>query len=257
MTANRTRGGVACLGTALILAGCSGNAAVPDAAPSPNRASTAAGSASSPTAAGSASSPTAAERTPTKTQVPVPSGVVGNGCEDYVLTVPTGPGALDGMGRDPVAVALGNSTLLTTFAGALKGNLNPEVNLFDAVNTGQFTVFAPTDDAFGKVSPETIETFKGDPKLLTDVLNYHIVPGQIVPDDIAGEHKTVQGQSLTVTGSGDSLRVNNAGVVCGGIRTANATVYLIDGVLSPPAAPPPTPTTSATETTETTATPTP
>lgn len=191
----------------------------------------------------------------------MPSGVVGAGCEDYVLAVPTGPGALDGMGRDPVAVALGNSPLLTTFAGALMGNLNPEVNLFDAVNTGQFTVFAPTDDAFGKVNPETIEKFKGDPKLLSGVLNYHVVQDQIVPEDIVGEHKTVQGQTLTVTGSGEDLRVNDAGVVCGGIRTANATVYLIDTVLTPPAAPPATSTTSATtsatEITEPTATPTP
>lgn len=165
------------------------------------------------------------------------------------------------MGRDPVAVALGNSPLLTTFAGALMGNLNPEVNLFDAVNTGQFTVFAPTDDAFGKVNPETIEKFKGDPKLLSGVLNYHVVQDQIVPEDIVGEHKTVQGQTLTVTGSGEDLRVNDAGVVCGGIRTANATVYLIDTVLTPPAAPPATSTTSATtsatEITEPTATPTP
>lgn len=247
MTAHRTRGGVACFAAALILVGCSSNTVTPDSTPSPRRASTTA----------AASSPTPAEKTPTKTEIPVPSGVVGAGCEDYVLAVPSGPGALDGMGRDPVAVALGNSPLLTTFAGALMGNLNPEVNLFDAVNTGQFTVFAPTDDAFGKVNPETIEKFKGDPKLLTGVLNYHVVPGQIVPEDIIGEHKTVQGQSLTVTGSGENLRVNDAGVVCGGIRTANATVYLIDTVLTPPAAPPATPTTSATETTETTATPTP
>lgn len=247
MTAHRTRCGVACFAAALMLAGCSSNAAVPDSTPTPRRASTTA----------AAASPTPPEKTPTKTEVPVPSGVVGGGCADYVLAVPTGPGALDGMGRDPVAVALGNSPLLTTFAGALMGNLNPEVNLFDAVNTGQFTVFAPTDDAFGKVNPETIEKFKGDPKLLTSVLNYHVIPGQIVPEDIVGEHKTVQGQPLTVTGSEESLRVNDAGVVCGGIRTANATVYLVDTVLTPPAAPTATPTTSATETTETTATPTP
>jgi uncharacterized surface protein with fasciclin (FAS1) repeats len=39
---------------------------------------------------------------------------------------------------------------------------------------------------------------------------------------------------LTVTGSGNGLRVNNASVVCGGVQTANATVYMIDTVLMPP-----------------------
>jgi uncharacterized surface protein with fasciclin (FAS1) repeats len=69
---------------------------------------------------------------------------------------------------------------------------------------------------------------------LTSILTYHVVPGQISPNNIAGTHKTVQGQSVTVTGMGDSIKVNNASVVCGGVQTANATVYLIDSVLMPP-----------------------
>ncbi|WP_369690276.1 fasciclin domain-containing protein, partial [Nocardia arthritidis] len=46
----------------------------------------------------------------------------------------------------------------------------------------------------------------------------------------------VEGSSVTVTGSGDNLKVADAGVICGGLQTANATVYLIDTVLTPPAA---------------------
>ena len=62
------------------------------------------------------------------------------------------------------------------------------------------------------------------------------MPGQIVPDDIAGTHTTVNGADLEVTGSGDELMVNGqAAVICGGVQTANATVYLIDTVLMPPA----------------------
>jgi len=44
----------------------------------------------------------------------------------------------------------------------------------------------------------------------------------------------VQGEKLEVTGSGNSLQVNDASVICGGVQTANATVYLIDEVLTPP-----------------------
>jgi uncharacterized surface protein with fasciclin (FAS1) repeats len=103
----------------------------------------------------------------------------------------------------------------------------------DTLNSGQFTVFAPVDAAFAKVDPATIETLKTDSALLTKVLTYHVVPGQIAPDDIDGEHATVEGGSVTVTGSGDDLKVNDAGVICGGVQTANATVYLIDSVLMP------------------------
>ena len=247
MTAHRTMRGAACLAAALLLAGCSNDAAVSDSSAPTQRSS-------SPAEAPSTPKP---PETPTRTEVPVPPDVVGAGCADYVTEVPSGSGALDGMGRDPVAVALSNSPLLTTFAGALMGNLNPEVNLVDAVNTGQFTVFAPTDAAFGKVDPDTIAKWRGDSRLLSGVLDYHVVEGQIGPEDVVGEHKTVQGQPLTVSGSEDRLRVNDAAVVCGGIRTANATVYLIDTVLTPPAPTAPTPTTSATDTTEATATPTP
>jgi uncharacterized surface protein with fasciclin (FAS1) repeats len=66
------------------------------------------------------------------------------------------------------------------------------------------------------------------------VLTYHVIQGQLSPDQIDGTHKTVQGGSVKVTGSGDNIKVNgSASVICGGVHTANATVYLIDNVLMP------------------------
>jgi uncharacterized surface protein with fasciclin (FAS1) repeats len=60
------------------------------------------------------------------------------------------------------------------------------------------------------------------------------VPEQLAPDQLAGMHKTLQGGSIDVTGSGEDFTVNGtAKVVCGNVPTANATVYLIDGVLLP------------------------
>ncbi|MDF2919416.1 MAG: secreted and surface protein containing fasciclin-like repeat, partial [Microbacterium sp.] len=64
---------------------------------------------------------------------------------------------------------------------------------------------------------------------------YHVVAGQLSPSEIDGTHATVEGQDVTVSGSGDNLMVNDAKVICGGVKTANATVYLIDTVLMPPA----------------------
>jgi uncharacterized surface protein with fasciclin (FAS1) repeats len=161
--------------------------------------------------------------------------LVGPGCADYVAQNPTGPGSVTGMAQDPVAVAASNNPMLTTLTAAVSGNLNPNVNLVDTLNGSEFTVFAPTDAAFAKIDPATIETLKTDSDLLSSILTYHVVPGQASPTQVIGTHKTVQGGEVTVTGGGNAIKVNDAGVVCGGVRTANATVYLIDTVLMPPA----------------------
>jgi uncharacterized surface protein with fasciclin (FAS1) repeats len=162
--------------------------------------------------------------------------LVGPGCADYAAQNPTGPGSVTGMAQDPVAVAASNNPLLTTLTAAVSGKLNPNVNLVDTLNGSEFTVFAPTDAAFAKIDPATIEKLKTDSDLLSSILTYHVVPGQASPAQVVGMHKTVQGGQVDVTGMGNNLKVNNAGVVCGGVRTANATVYLIDTVLMPPAA---------------------
>ncbi|WP_137148137.1 fasciclin domain-containing protein [Mycolicibacterium sp. CR10] len=161
--------------------------------------------------------------------------LVGAGCTAYAEQVPEGPGSVQGMSMAPVAVAASNNPLLTTLTKAVSGQLNPQVNLVDTLNGGQFTVFAPTDAAFAKIDPATIEKLKTDAPLLTSILTYHVVPGQAAPSQVVGTHKTVQGADVTVTGAPDHLMVNNASVVCGGVQTANATVYLIDTVLMPPA----------------------
>ena len=163
------------------------------------------------------------------------TNLVGPGCAAYAQQVPTGPGSVAGMAASPVAVAASNNPLLTTLTAAVSGKLNPNVNLVDTLNGGQFTVFAPTDEAFAKLDPATVETLKTNSDLLTSILTYHVVPGQAAPSAVVGTHKTVQGADLTVAGSGNHLTVNGANVVCGGVKTANATVYLIDSVLLPPA----------------------
>ena len=202
-------------------------------------------SGSSASSAPMASSPSSSMASPSSSAMASPStsssagtmdpaaNLVGPGCAAYAQQVPTGAGSVEGMALDPVAVAASNNPILTTLTAAVSGKLNPKVNLVDTLNGGEFTVFAPVDDAFKKIDPATIETLKTDDALLSKILTYHVVPGQITPDKIAGTHATVQGGSVTVTGSGDSLKVDDANVVCGGVKTKNATVYLIDSVLLP------------------------
>ena len=165
------------------------------------------------------------------------AGPVGPGCADFATAVPEGEGSVEGMSDDPVAVAASNNPILTTLTAAVSGGVNPEVNLVDTLNGAEFTVFAPVDDAFAAdVDAATLEVLKTDPALLTSILTYHVIPGQIAPADLAGTTQTtVQGGTVEIAGTPDALTVNGANVICGGVTTANATVYLIDGVLMPAA----------------------
>ncbi len=165
------------------------------------------------------------------------ANLVGPGCAGYAKKVPTGSGSVKGMAADPVAVAAGNNPILKTLTAAVSGKLNPKVDLVDTLNGGKFTVFAPVDSAFAKLPKATVKTLSTPQgaKTLTSVLTYHVVKGQMTPDQIAGKTlTTVEGDKLKISGSGNTLMAQKAHVVCGGVQTANATVYLIDSVMMPP-----------------------
>ena len=165
-----------------------------------------------------------------------PAALVGPGCADYAAAVPSGAGSVEGMAADPVAVAASNNPLLTSLTAAVSGKVNPQVNLVTTLNNGEFTVFAPVDAAFAKIDATTMDSLTTNAALLSGILTYHVVPGRLSPAEVVGTHPTANGATLTVTGSGDALKVNGATVICGGVQTKNATVYLIDQVLTPPAA---------------------
>jgi uncharacterized surface protein with fasciclin (FAS1) repeats len=183
----------------------------------------------STTAASSMAAPAMTAATPNPA-----ADLIGSGCSAYATQNPSGPGSVAGMAQDPVATAASNNPMLTTLTSALSGKLNPNVNLVDTLNNGQYTVFAPTDAAFGKLPPATVDKLKTDAPLLKSILTYHVVQGQLSPAKVDGTHPTLQGATSTVTGQGNDLKVNDASLVCGGVHTANATVYMIDTVLMPP-----------------------
>jgi len=207
----------------VLLSGCSSKGGV------------AASTTSNPGSAMTSSAASGASGAPTTTKGSDPSAnLIGSGCASYAQQVPTGPGSVAGMAQDPVAVAASNNPMLTTLTSALSGKLNPQVNLVDTLNNGQYTVFAPTDAAFNKLDPATLNKLKTDGPLLKKILTYHVVSGQLSPAQVDGQHATLQGATVNVTGSGNDLKVNDAGLVCGGVSTANAQVYMIDTVLMPP-----------------------
>jgi uncharacterized surface protein with fasciclin (FAS1) repeats len=141
-----------------------------------------------------------------------------------------GAGSFSGMAGDPVATAASNNPLLSTLVTAVT-----EAGLGETLNTAKdITVFAPTNDAFAALDKATLDKAMADPKgLLTTVLTNHVVEGRLSPEMLAGDHKTLAGTTITVEGSGEDFTVGKAKVVCGNVQTANATVYIVDGVLLP------------------------
>ncbi|MDT5355687.1 MAG: hypothetical protein QOJ56_4219 [Mycobacterium sp.] len=160
--------------------------------------------------------------------------LIGSGCADYAAMHPSGPASVAGMAQDPVVTAASNNPMLSTLTAALSGKLNAGVNLVDTLNSGQYTVFAPTNAAFDKLPASTIDELKTNADMLKNILTFHVVQGQESPSKVDGARKTLQGADVNVTGQGNGLKVNDAGLVCGGVHTANATVYMIDTVLTPP-----------------------
>ena len=156
------------------------------------------------------------------------AAVFGSGC----AAVPKdGKGSFNGMATDPVATAASNNPLLTTLVTAVGA-----AGLGDTLNTTpDITVFAPVDSAFAKLPPAALKAALADPKgSLTKILTNHVVKGKISPDKLAGDHKTLAGGTLKVSGSGEAFKVNGANnIICGNVPTANATVYIVDGVLLP------------------------
>jgi uncharacterized surface protein with fasciclin (FAS1) repeats len=180
-------------------------------------------------------SPAATAPRPSVTPEDVLTGdLVGAGCAAYAAQVPTGKGAIAGMAQDGVATAASHNPMLTTLTAALSGKLNKKVNLVATLNSSDFTVFAPVNAAFAKLDPKTLVSLKSDQKLLIKFLTYHVVAGQLSSSQVVGTQRSVEGGDLKITRSGNALKVNGANVICGGIRTANATLYLIDSALSPP-----------------------
>jgi uncharacterized surface protein with fasciclin (FAS1) repeats len=189
------------------------------------------GSNSSDDSTGSAAAPTMTSAAPSMmaTTGTDTMATFGSGCS-AVPTDASNPGSFQAMAQVPVATAASGNPLLSTLVTAVK-----QAGLVDSLNSADgITVFAPTNDAFNKIPAATLKKVLADKKTLTSILTYHVVAGKLAPTDLAGTHKTLQGQSLTVAGSGSDFKVNGAAsVICGNVQTANATVFVIDKVLLP------------------------
>ena len=121
----------------------------------------------------------------------------------------------------------------TTLAAALQA-----AGLIDALKTGTYTVFAPTDEAFARLPAGTVEALlKPENRAqLRSILLYHVVRGSLDANAVLkhGSLRTLQGGRLTATVS-DTVKINDATVVLANVIASNGVIHVIDSVLLPPA----------------------
>jgi uncharacterized surface protein with fasciclin (FAS1) repeats len=112
--------------------------------------------------------------------------------------------------------------------------------------SGPFTVFAPTNAAFDALPPGSLNALLANKTALTNILNYHVVPGSYVSTRLASMSSlpTVQGSALPVTVQPQGgIRVDGANIISADIPASNGVIHVIDAVMIPPTTTPsPTPT---------------
>ncbi len=197
---------------------------------------------SNDTASSGAGSSSASAPAPMSSSAAAPAG----GATDGVTTnadvfgpacsqLPQGssPGSLDSMGPQPVASAASTNPLLTKLVAAVKAT-----NLVDTLNSAPaITVFAPADPAFAALGDAKFAELAGKPAELSPILQYHVVGKRYDAKGLASagtlDSLNAAGGPLKIEGTGDNMTVNGAKILCGNIPTKNATVFVIDKVLTP------------------------
>lgn len=133
---------------------------------------------------------------------------------------------------DIVDIAASNGNFNTLVAAVTAAGLVDTLK-----GEGPFTVFAPTDAAFAALPEGTVETLLMPENIdqLTAILTYHVVPGAVTSDQLAGQRlsvATVNGEEVHIDGT-DGVTVENATVTTADIIASNGVIHVIDSVLLP------------------------
>jgi uncharacterized surface protein with fasciclin (FAS1) repeats len=101
---------------------------------------------------------------------------------------------------------------------------------------GPYTVFAPTDDAFAKLPPGTVEGLLEDIPTLKNILLYHVVPGKVMASQVVGLDKagTALGKDVMIEVMNGEVMVNGAKVIITDIEASNGVIHVVDTVILPP-----------------------
>ncbi|GAB3778187.1 hypothetical protein GCM10028818_26660 [Spirosoma horti] len=134
-----------------------------------------------------------------------------------------------------------SSPNLTYLVAAVQRASQGEINILQALATGQLTVFAPTNAAFMAAGFPTIESIRAvDPNILGRILRYHVVNGRFFSSQLSeGSLTTLQGNALATTKTSTTATVKGLGnsstasIIQADIVTINGAVHVVDQVLLP------------------------
>jgi len=136
--------------------------------------------------------------------------------------------------KDVVKVAMGSKDHTTLVAALKQAGLVTSLS-----NAGPFTVFAPTNEAFNKLPKGTVEGLMKDDKKedLQNILQYHVFMSALTPQSFTDGQSLgmVNGDNVTVSMKGGKTTLNNSATIIASIPASNGMIYVIDGVLLPPA----------------------
>lgn len=101
---------------------------------------------------------------------------------------------------------------------------------------GPFTVFAPTDEAFAKLPPGTVEALLADKEALTRILTYHVISGRVTSDAVVNIRaaETVAGLEAPIEVRMGDVYVAGAKVITADVEASNGVIHVIDAVMMPP-----------------------
>lgn len=135
--------------------------------------------------------------------------------------------------KNIVQVAREAGSFNTLIAALERTNL---IGTLSGQGHGPFTVFAPTDDAFAKLPPGTVEALLQNRTALKNILLYHVVAGAVPASQVVGLRSTAtaNGQSVNITVTGGSVLLNGTTkVVAADVMARNGIIHVIDSVLLP------------------------
>lgn len=122
---------------------------------------------------------------------------------------------------------------LSTLSSVLdEANLNSTLE-----QSGPYTVFAPSNQAFAAIPSATRERLlrEENRQLLRQILTYHVVPGSLTANQLKpGQVQTQAGNSVNVQVDGQQVRINDARVIQPDLQAANGVVHVVDRIILPP-----------------------
>jgi len=143
----------------------------------------------------------------------------------------SGRGSISSMSTQQAITAASSNPQLSVFIAAVRSaGLDKTLNARHA-----YTLMIPANSAFASLSKTQIIHLKNSGDLL-NIVRYHALKARVSPQQFASGAKpaTLQGKPLALSKTGSAYKVNGATVLCGNIKTANATVYIVNKVLLPP-----------------------